>query len=195
MRSMRSAWGAASRRPARPEQFRRPAYLEVNVGARKASTHSRNRTKASRRHLPRPRRQGARPSLQTPGRRPTLARRDHHQPRHRRIRCSWRGPDHVPRVRPGAAGRADPPRGTVVQVEGALRRRVTPVIGDPPLESIVPSDIQQLVKRLERELSPASVRRAPLQSGVTPFSYAVRPAVRAGRRREAGPTWSRSTRS
>ncbi len=47
--------------------------------------------------------------------------------------------------------------GTVVQVEGALRRRVYPVIGDRPLESIVPSDIQQLVKRLERELSPASV--------------------------------------
>jgi hypothetical protein len=36
MRSMRSARAAASRRPARPEQFRRPAYLEVNVGARKA---------------------------------------------------------------------------------------------------------------------------------------------------------------
>jgi len=52
MRSMRSAWAAASRRPARPDQFRRPAYLEVNVGARKASTHGRNRTKASRRHLP-----------------------------------------------------------------------------------------------------------------------------------------------
>ena len=47
--------------------------------------------------------------------------------------------------------------GTVVQVEGALRRRVYPVIGDRPLESIVPSDIQQLVKRLERGLSPASV--------------------------------------
>ncbi|WP_407068267.1 tyrosine-type recombinase/integrase [Lapillicoccus sp.] len=44
-----------------------------------------------------------------------------------------------------------------MQVEGALRRRVYPVIGDRPLESIVPSDIQQLVKRLERELSPASV--------------------------------------
>ncbi len=47
--------------------------------------------------------------------------------------------------------------GTLVQVEGALRRRVYPVIGDRPLESIVASDIQQLVKRLERELSPASV--------------------------------------
>lgn len=161
MLSMRSAWGAASRRQARPDQFRRPAYLEVNVGARKASTHGHNRTKASRRHLPcpvpRPRRQGARPSLQTPGRRPTVARRDHHQPRHRRIRCSWRGPDHVREYAEAWRAVQIHRAGTVVQVEGALRRRVYPVIGDRPLESIVPSDIQQLVKRLERELSPASV--------------------------------------
>ncbi|HEV7196856.1 MAG TPA: tyrosine-type recombinase/integrase [Pedococcus sp.] len=46
---------------------------------------------------------------------------------------------------------------TAVHVEGALRRRVYPVIGDIPLESIVPSDIQALVKRLEQTLAPRSV--------------------------------------
>jgi integrase len=46
---------------------------------------------------------------------------------------------------------------TTVHVEGALRRRVYPVIGDQPLESIVPSDIQALVKRLEQTLAPPSV--------------------------------------
>jgi len=47
--------------------------------------------------------------------------------------------------------------GTVVMLEGALRRHVYPVIGDRPLESVVPSDIQLLVKGMERNLSPRSV--------------------------------------
>ncbi len=47
--------------------------------------------------------------------------------------------------------------GTAVMVEGALRRHVYPVIGDRPLESVVPSDIQFLVKGMERRLSPRSV--------------------------------------
>ena len=47
--------------------------------------------------------------------------------------------------------------GTAVHVEGALRTRVYPIFGDEPLESIVPSDIQALVKGMERTLSPRSV--------------------------------------
>jgi len=47
--------------------------------------------------------------------------------------------------------------GTAVMVEGALRRHVYPVIGDCPLESIVPSDLQLLDRRMERNLSPKSV--------------------------------------
>lgn len=47
--------------------------------------------------------------------------------------------------------------GTVVQVEGVLRRHVYPVIGDRPLGSVLPSDVQALVKRMSLTLSPASV--------------------------------------
>lgn len=47
--------------------------------------------------------------------------------------------------------------GTAIHVEGVLRTRVYPVIGDVPLESIVPSDIHALVKRLEQTLAPPSV--------------------------------------
>lgn len=47
--------------------------------------------------------------------------------------------------------------GTAVHVEGALRTRVYLIFGDEPLESIVPSDIQALVKGMERTLSPRSV--------------------------------------
>jgi len=55
--------------------------------------------------------------------------------------------------------------GTVVQVEGILRRHVYPVLGDRPISSVLPSDVQSLVKRLStvpragsrRPLSPATV--------------------------------------
>lgn len=48
--------------------------------------------------------------------------------------------------------------GTVVAVEGALTRHVYPVIGDRPLETVRPSDIQAMVKGMS--LSPSSVRVA-----------------------------------
>lgn len=48
--------------------------------------------------------------------------------------------------------------GTVASVEGALKRHVYPVIGDRPLESVRPSDIQAMVKGMK--LSPSSVRVA-----------------------------------
>ena len=38
--------------------------------------------------------------------------------------------------------------GTVVQVEGILRRHVYPVLGDRPISSVLPSDVQSLAKRL-----------------------------------------------
>ena len=55
--------------------------------------------------------------------------------------------------------------GTVVQVEGILRRHVYPVLGDRPISGVLPSDVQSLVKRLStvprdgsrRPLSPATV--------------------------------------
>jgi hypothetical protein len=55
--------------------------------------------------------------------------------------------------------------GTVVQVEGILRRHVYPVLGDRPIASVLPSDVKALVKRLSttpnegsrRPLSPATV--------------------------------------
>jgi integrase len=49
--------------------------------------------------------------------------------------------------------------GTVVQVEGILRRHVYPVLGDRPLASVLPSDVQSLVKRLSLTLTlaPATV--------------------------------------
>jgi len=47
--------------------------------------------------------------------------------------------------------------GTVVQVEGILRRHVYPVLGDRPIASVLPSDVQSLVKRLSLTLAPATV--------------------------------------
>lgn len=55
--------------------------------------------------------------------------------------------------------------GTVVQVEGILRRHVCPVLGDRPISNVLPSDVQSLLKRLStvpragsrRPLSPATV--------------------------------------
>lgn len=55
--------------------------------------------------------------------------------------------------------------GTVVQVEGILRRHVYPVLGDRPISGVLPSDVQSFVKRLStvpragsrRTLSPATV--------------------------------------
>lgn len=47
--------------------------------------------------------------------------------------------------------------GTAVQVEGVLRRHVYPTIGARSLESILPSDIQALVKGMGLVLAPASV--------------------------------------
>ena len=47
--------------------------------------------------------------------------------------------------------------GTAVQVEGVLRRHVYPVLGAKPLERILPSDVQGLVKKISGALAPASV--------------------------------------
>ncbi len=47
--------------------------------------------------------------------------------------------------------------GTVVTVEGILRRHVYPVLGDRQMSSVLPSDVQALVKRLSLTLSPATV--------------------------------------
>ncbi len=47
--------------------------------------------------------------------------------------------------------------GTVVQIEGILCRHVYPVLGDRPLASVLPSDVQSLVKRLSLTLAPATV--------------------------------------
>lgn len=46
---------------------------------------------------------------------------------------------------------------TAEQVEGTLRRHVYPALGEKPLERILPSDVQALVKRLGVNLSPATV--------------------------------------
>lgn len=47
--------------------------------------------------------------------------------------------------------------GTQDQVERHLRRHVYPSIGDRPLASILPSDLKAMLKRLEPDLSPATV--------------------------------------
>jgi integrase len=46
---------------------------------------------------------------------------------------------------------------TAAHVETMLRRHVYPSLGDKPLSSVLPSDIQTLVKRLTQTLAPATV--------------------------------------
>ena len=46
---------------------------------------------------------------------------------------------------------------TAAHVETMLRRHVYPSLGDRPLSSVLPSDIQTLVKRLTQTLAPATV--------------------------------------
>lgn len=62
--------------------------------------------------------------------------------------------------------------GTAVQVEGLLRRHVYPVLGDKPLERILPSDVQGLVKKMSATLSPATVTVAHRITGAI-FKAAV----------------------
>jgi integrase len=47
--------------------------------------------------------------------------------------------------------------GTVVKIEGILNRHVYPVLGDRQISSVLPSDVQSLMKRLSLTLSPATV--------------------------------------
>ena len=47
--------------------------------------------------------------------------------------------------------------GTVVKIEGILNRHVYPVLGDRQISSVLPTDVQSLVKRLSLTLSPATV--------------------------------------
>ncbi len=46
--------------------------------------------------------------------------------------------------------------GTLAQVEGHLNRYVYPTLGNRPLDSILPSDVQALVKSLQATLAPAT---------------------------------------
>ncbi|HZI97088.1 MAG TPA: site-specific integrase [Actinomycetales bacterium] len=46
---------------------------------------------------------------------------------------------------------------TAAHVETMLRRHVYPTLGDRPLASVLPSDVQTLVKRLSGDLAPATV--------------------------------------
>ena len=46
---------------------------------------------------------------------------------------------------------------TAAHVETMLRRHVYPTLGDRPLSSILPSDVQSLVKRLSATLAPSTV--------------------------------------
>ena len=46
---------------------------------------------------------------------------------------------------------------TAAHVETMLRRHVYPSLGDKPLSSVLPSDVQTLVKRLSQTLAPATV--------------------------------------
>src|SRR5437016_5249247 len=46
---------------------------------------------------------------------------------------------------------------TAAHVETMLRLHVYPVLGDRPLASVLPSDVQSLVKRLSGALAPSTV--------------------------------------
>jgi hypothetical protein len=46
---------------------------------------------------------------------------------------------------------------TAAHVETMLRLHVYPVLGDRPFASVLPSDIQSLVKRLSNTLAPGTV--------------------------------------
>jgi hypothetical protein len=46
---------------------------------------------------------------------------------------------------------------TAAHVETMLRVHVYPVLGDRPLASVLPSDVQSLVKRLSGNLAPSTV--------------------------------------
>jgi integrase len=50
---------------------------------------------------------------------------------------------------------------TAAHVETMLRLHVYPVLGDRPLASVFPSDVQSLVKRLSGILAPSTGRRRP----------------------------------
>jgi len=65
--------------------------------------------------------------------------------------------------------------GTVVQVEGILRRHVYPVLGDRPLASVLPSDVQSLVKRLST--IPRTGSRKPLAPATVGVAHRVLSAI------------------
>jgi integrase len=65
--------------------------------------------------------------------------------------------------------------GTVVQVEGILRRHVYPVLGDRPISSVLPSDVQSLVKRLST--TPRTGSRRPLSPATVGVAHRVLSAI------------------
>ena len=66
-------------------------------------------------------------------------------------------------------------QGTVVQVEGILRRHVYPVLGDRPISNVLPSDVQSLVKRLSTVPRPGS--RRPLSPATVGVAHRVLSAI------------------
>jgi len=65
--------------------------------------------------------------------------------------------------------------GTVVQVEGILRRHVYPVLGERPISSVLPSDVQALVKRLST--TPREGSRRPLSPATVGVAHRVLSAI------------------
>jgi integrase len=65
--------------------------------------------------------------------------------------------------------------GTVVQVEGILRRHVYPVLGERPISSVLPSDVQALVKRLST--TPQEGSRRPLSPATVGVAHRVLSAI------------------
>lgn len=96
--------------------------------------------------------------------------------------------------------------GTVVQVEGILRRHVYPVLGDRPISSVLPSDVQSLVKRLSQSrgldlVAPSPPRRWALLTGcclpsssllLPTDAWRPHPASGRGCQRSKSARWSRS---
>ena len=96
--------------------------------------------------------------------------------------------------------------GTVVQVEGILRRHVYPVLGDRPISSVLPSDVQSLVKRLSQSrgldlVAPSPPRRWALLTGcclpsssllLPTDAWRPHPASGRGCQRSRSARWSRS---
>ena len=100
----------------------------------------------------------------------------------------WRAPDE----RSATSTRGDLHRPTTAaHVETMLRRHVYPGMGDKRLGSVLPSDVQSLVKQLSLDLAPATVGVVHrILAGM--FKAAVRTAGSSPRRARA-PSCRRST--